>query len=358
MLHRNLSNKDKSSIHKAYDEFFEHIKKAESFKKAFNYIEHEEIKNIEDFVKQIKLIPNLPNLKNIFTNITIGYGDDYLFQKGLGTRNFLLLMILFSYYYEQKKTYNLICVEEPESHLCVNNFNLFLDFMTKSADVQSSLSQILVSSHNPKIINKLKLSNVIVFSNDKVIDFSSMDKTLVNYMAKRPNFDTLKLLFSKRIVLVEGPTEEMFINTLLSKELDKISEIEVLAVGHKGFRLYMDIWLEFNKGNKNVKLGVIRDYDNQDNAKQNHEKYDNENINIMVRTTENYTFEDDLANIEDNREALYRYYDIENNSDEVSKYLKKNKTLNMLELCMEITDNSINLKPPQHIKEVIEWIIK
>jgi predicted ATP-dependent endonuclease of OLD family len=177
-------------------------------------------------------------------------------------------------------------------------------------------------------------------------------------MAKRPNFDTLKLLFSKRIVLVEGPTEEMFINTLLSKELDKISEIEVLAVGHKGFRLYMDIWLEFNKGNKNVKLGVIRDYDNQDNAKQNHEKYDNENINIMVRTTENYTFEDDLANIEDNREALYRYYDIENNSDEVSKYLKKNKTLNMLELCMEITDNSINLKPPQHIKEVIEWIIK
>ena len=42
---------------------------------------------------------------------------------------------------------------------------------------------------------------------------------MVNYLAKRPNFDILKILFAKRLILVEGPTEEMFINTFLDKEV-------------------------------------------------------------------------------------------------------------------------------------------
>ena len=358
MLHKNLSNKDKSSIHQAYNDFFENIEKADSFKQAFSYLEQDGIKNLDEFVKQIKLIPNFPDLKNIFTNITIGYGEDYLFQKGLGTRNFLLLMILFSYYYAQQKSFNVIGVEEPESHLCVNHFNLYLDFMMKSAEKQSSLSQIIVTSHNPKIVNKLKLNNVLVFANDRIVDFSQVDKTLVNYLAKRPNFDTLKLLFTKRIILVEGPTEEMLINALLSRITQTISDVEVYAVGHKGFKRYMDIWLKLNKGNGKVKMGVIRDFDNQPNAKMDHDAYENENNNIMVRTTSGYTLEDDLVAAETNCEILSSFYKIANDPTIVTPYLKEKKAENMLELSMEITDNILNLKAPQHIKEVVEWIIK
>lgn len=357
MLHKNLSNKDKSTIHQAYDEFFQIIESAESFKKAFNYLENKGISNLDDFVKQIKLIPNFPDLKNIFTNITIGYGQDYLFQKGLGTRNFLLLMILFSYYYSQSQTFNIICVEEPESHLCVNHFNLYLDFMIKSSQVQSSLSQIIVSSHNTKIINKLKLDNVLVLRDNRAIDFSQVDKTLVNYLSKRPNFDTLKLLFTKRIILVEGPTEEMLINTLLSKELNRIFEVEVLAVGHKGFTRYLDIWLELNRENDNVKIGIIRDFDNQENAKKNHDKYDEENKNIMVRTTDGYTLEDDLVETASNCDKLSRHYNIENDPSVVIAFMKKKKAENMLDLCLEISEESLSLDAPNHIKEVIEWII-
>ena len=46
----------------------------------------------------MKLIPNFPNLKNIFTNINIGYGEEFLYQKGLGTRNLMYLILLFSYF--------------------------------------------------------------------------------------------------------------------------------------------------------------------------------------------------------------------------------------------------------------------
>ena len=68
--------------------------------------------------------------------------------------------------------------------------------------------QTIISSHNPNIINKLEFKNVIAFSNNKAISFKDVDLKLVQYLSKRPNFDILKLLFSNRVILVEGTTEE------------------------------------------------------------------------------------------------------------------------------------------------------
>ena len=47
---------------------------------------------------------------------------------------------------------------------------------------------------------------------------------LGNGSLKGPNFDILKILFAKRLILVEGSTEEMFINTMLDKEVGILNE--------------------------------------------------------------------------------------------------------------------------------------
>ncbi|MGO4276095.1 TOPRIM nucleotidyl transferase/hydrolase domain-containing protein [Paenibacillus sp. TAF58] len=49
-------------------------------------------------------------------------------------------------------------------------------------------------------------------------------------MAKRPNFDILKLI-SNRVILVEGPCEEMFINTQINLMKVQLSEIEIITIG-------------------------------------------------------------------------------------------------------------------------------
>ncbi|MGO4276665.1 hypothetical protein AB4Z22_43725, partial [Paenibacillus sp. TAF58] len=58
---------------------------------------------------------------------------------------------------------------------------------------------------------------------------------------------------------------------------------------------FLDIWLVLNSGNSNKKIGIVRDFDNQPNAKQQHDEYDEKHGNIFVRTTVGYTFEDDLV---------------------------------------------------------------
>lgn len=81
LLEKNLNNDDKSNIHKAYKEFFERIKDAESFKLVFNHLESTQFENFEKYLKTINLVPNFPNLKNIFSNLNLGYGEEFLFQK-------------------------------------------------------------------------------------------------------------------------------------------------------------------------------------------------------------------------------------------------------------------------------------
>ncbi|MFR5525461.1 DUF2813 domain-containing protein [Holdemania filiformis] len=354
LIERSITKEDRAQIEDSYNKFFDEIQDIKSFKKIFEKIqENKKFENLKDFIDEIQLIPNFPNLKNIFTNINIGYGEEFLYQKGLGTRNFMYLILLFSYFQNNDKTFDFLCIEEPEAHLCVNNFNLVLDFIKKSVEVKNDFMQLLITSHNPKVINKLKLNNVVVLKNGKAISLKQVDDKLVNYLAKRPNFDILKILFAKRLILVEGPTEEMFINTFLDKEVESLNEIEVIAIGQKGYKTFLDIWLQIHKEDSTSCIGVVRDFDNQPNAKQEHQTYDDENENIFVRTTEGYTLEDDLAATGKNETVIKDYFETQ---EAASKFLKDSKADNMRRLCEAIAENEIIIELPKHIGEIIECV--
>jgi hypothetical protein len=43
-------------------------------------------------------------------------------------------------------------------------------------------------------------------------------------------------------LLVEGPSEEMLINTVLFLNKDKLSNIEVISIGQKGFKTFLDFF--------------------------------------------------------------------------------------------------------------------
>ena len=230
---------------------------------------------------------------------------------------------------------------------------MVLDFIKKSVEVKNDFMQLLITSHNPKVINKLKLNNVVVLKNGKAISLKQVDDKLVNYLAKRPNFDILKILFAKRLILVEGPTEEMFINTFLDKEVESLNEIEVIAIGQKGYKTFLDIWLQIHKEDSTSCIGVVRDFDNQPNAKQEHQTYDDENENIFVRTTEWYTLEDDLAATGKNETVIKDYFETQ---EAASKFLKDSKADNMRRLCEAIAENEIIIELPKHIGEIIECV--
>lgn len=296
------------------------------------------------------------------SNITLKSGESYLYQRGLGYRNLVYIFLLFEYFKSNRFQFNLCCIEEPEAHLSVNNLRVATDFIHKSAKEDNPTLQTLVSSHNPLVINKLKLSNVSVISGDEAIQLSDIDEELQNYLRKRPNFDILKLLFSDRTILVEGTTEEMLINSILSTDGANIHRIEVISIGQKGFKSFMDIWLKINMDNSKKKLGVIRDRDDEvkdKSAKIEHEKYDSNHDNIIVRTTTEYTLEDDLVRTAKNIDYLKVIFGRKSDDvEQMSTYLKNGKAERMLKVCDAIIDEEKpkKIELPKHIQEVVEFM--
>lgn len=352
LLMNTLDDDDKGQINTAYSEFFSAIEKTETFDKVIGT--NEDFENYDSIIKQLECTPNLPNLKNILSNITLRYGNEFLYQKGLGQRNLIYILILFAYYKSCGDTFNLCCIEEPEAHLSVNNLRLVRDFIEKSSSKSGSLVQTIISSHNPSIINKLKISNVLAFTGEKAISLSDTPTKLVNYLRKRPNFDILKLLFANKVILVEGPTEEMLISTYLSKQ-PALSDIDIIPIGQRGYATFLDIWLALNKDNQNKKIGIIRDYDNSDAAKARHDAYDTAHANVTVRTTTNYTLEIDLVEAEDNLALLNGLFKMDGDLDEVSGHMIDGKTARMLDVCDAMVDEEkpLDIKLPAHIAEVI-----
>lgn len=353
LLMNTLSNDDKSQINTAYSEFFNAIEETETFEKIIGT--NPDFDNYDSIIKQLECTPNLPNLKNILSNITLKYGNEFLYQKGLGQRNLIYILILFAYYKSCGDTFNLCCIEEPEAHLSVNNLRLIRDFIEKSSSNSGSLVQTIISTHNPSIINKLKISNVLALTGEKAISFSNTPTKLVDYLRKRPNFDILKLLFADKVILVEGSTEEMLISTYLSKQ-SALNKIDIIAIGQRGYATFLDIWLVLNKDNPSKKIGIIRDYDNSDLAKVKHDAYDDAHENVTVRTTTNYTLEIDLVEAEDNLALLNGLFGMTGDVTAVSDHMINGKTARMLDVCDAMVDdeNPLDIKLPTHIAQVIE----
>lgn len=356
LLMKTLNDKDKGDINDAYSEFFSSIEKTETFEKIVG--NNTDFDNYHDLVDKLECTPNLPNLKSILSNITLKYGDEFLYQKGLGQRNLIYILILFSYYKSCNDTFNLCSIEEPEAHLSVNNLRLVRDFIQKIADSSNSLMQTIISTHNPTVINKLKISNVLAFSGNKAINLSNTSPELLDYLRKRPNFDILKLLFANRVILVEGTTEEMLINCYLMQQTSILNDIDIIVIGHRGFTKFLDLWLELNKDNKNKKIGIIRDLDNSEYTKKAHDAYDNTYDNVTVRTTKGYTLENDLVVAGNNLSLLSGLFDITEDKDVVSKHIIDGKAARMLDICDAMLNkiNPLNISLPEHIADVIKEV--
>ncbi len=346
-----LNIKDRANLINQYNTFFDEIQKLDSFRCIYKDITDQN-ESIKQFIDEIRLVPSAKKYRDILENITLSYGNDMLFQKGLGIRNLIFLLTLYSYFLSNNhERFNLVCVEEPESHLDINNMKIVIEFFQKSKD-RNSMSQLLLSTHSNQIINKLDLGSITLLVDDHTaISLSNVDPSLIYYLAKRENFDTLNMLFATKLVLVEGATEEIYINCILQKE--KINNIRVVSIGQKGFKILIDAWKAFHVNSTTDKLGVVRDYDYQDKAKQEHEAYNSDVINVS--TARGKEFEEDLVKQGTNLSQLNNLFATKFNEVQMYEYMTDDKLNCIIKVCKAI-ESGVKFAVPNYIDTLIEWI--
>ena len=357
LLKKGMPADSQVNIEKAYISFFDTIKKEGRMDSVLNWQNYSDIPNAQHFFRQISILPNMPQMSSILGSIRLGYEDDNMFAQGLGHRNLVLLSVLLNSYLNKPHdiSYRLITLEEPEAHLCISNVLLMISLIDVFAQ-KNKYTQIVYSTHNVEFVNKLGLNNVILLHKGEAINFREvLTDAERDYLAANPNTDILKLLYSRKTILVEGITEELLIKSLLQIRND-LNDIKVLTF-HKGFTKIIDLWKKINASSEN-KLGIVRDYDNQPKAQSDHEKRQDDHV--IVRTTTEYTLETEITSA--NYDLLKRNYGAEfgwNNlsPEQLQADWRKQKSNIMLRLCHDLINGELEgFALPRHIQEIIDFL--
>ena len=360
LLKDRLSDQDKLKIEKEYSHFFEALKEISDINDIINWQETSELKGAKKFFSHINILPNMPPMQSILSSVRLGYSEEELSMQGLGYRNLVLLFVLINSLLgkETDIALNVLTIEEPEAHLCINNTRLMVSFLKAFTDKNKTV-QLFYSTHSTEFINKMNLKNVVVLHNGKAYSFADeLEDEDFAYLAKNPNLDLFKLFFSKKCILFEGISEELLIRSYIDSK-ETLSDIEVLSF-HKGFKKIMNVWKKVNEGSGN-KLGIIRDYDNQSNAKKQHDKY-NDDKEICVRTTEYYTLEPEIVNTGDNYKILKnKYGDVfgwnDMTDDQLTEAWKNAKATDMFTICKDLASGELEgFQMPKHIQDVIDFL--
>ena len=362
LLQEKIEPVGQKRIELGYGEFLETIRDAARLDEVINWQDYSDNPRAKDFFESVSVLPNMPLMSSIFSGIRLGYNDESLSLQGLGHRNLILMAVMLNAYLRASDDISLriVAVEEPEAHLCVNNTLLMASFF-KAFDEKDGRTQLIYTTHDAEFVNKIGLNKVVVLHNGEAV---SLDETLraedMDYLANNPNTDIFKLLFSHRLILVEGITEELLIKSYLQARRE-LNDIKVLSF-HKGYRDIIRIWKIVNSGNGN-KLAVIRDYDGEPNAQREHEKL--ENGQVCVKTTTGYTLETDIVATGENHKLLVDRYGAEYgwdnmDEDELQQDWRANrKTDVMLRLSHDLANGELDdFTMPKHIREALDFLLK
>ena len=362
VLQMGLSDDDKLKVEKEYNHFFEELKTVSKMDHVINWQEESELEDAKEFFEHISILPNMPPMQTILNSIRLGYSDAELTLQGLGYRNLILLLVLINSLMGKKNdvALNILTIEEPEAHLCINNIRLMSSFLKVFA-LKNKSAQLFYSTHSTELINKMDLKNVVIVHEGNAFSLlQELEEEERDYLTKNPNLDLFKLFFSKKCILFEGISEEMLIRSYLDSK-NELSDIELISF-HKGYTKIIEIWKKVNYGTSN-KLGIIRDYDCQDKAKKDHDKYD-DGKTICVRTTDEKTLEPEIVKTGDNYTILKDKYGEtlgwKNMSyEEMQKAWQNAKASDMLTICKDIECGDLpNLEMPKHINDVLDFMKK
>lgn len=186
-------------------------------------------------------------IKGIYSNI-IPYikqeGDANLYPTSGEGRKKLLSYALFDLMSDEaaERKINLFLVEEPENHL----HKSMQIALSKILFANDKYKYLFMSTHSPFVLYEMDSVNLVRVYNESKIDSASIFFKVPDEFAKYKkllNKSLSEAIFADRVLLVEGPSEVMLFEKVLSttNPLYEADGAYILMVNGIGFEKYFDI---------------------------------------------------------------------------------------------------------------------
>lgn len=232
-------------------------------------------------------------------------------------------------------------------------------------NINAQNTQLIITTHNNFIANKLDLANLILIENEngeiKTQKIQNDDKDKFKFFTKVSNYPTLRLILCNSAILVEGPTDEMVLTYYYYRQYGRHpfdDNIEVISVEGVGFKEYVNIVSPFQK-----KVAVITDNDGKDLDSLKKQR----GLEILPKNVSIYTENDTTLNtlepsfvrknqrkIQELSDAVRIHKKPNDTEADLAAFMKNNKTEWAFKLLNKV--DKLDFSVPDYIVNAVNWI--
>ncbi|KJH73718.1 ATP-dependent nuclease [Pseudomonas sp. ES3-33] len=186
--------------------------------------------------------------------------------------------------HNKSKDIDLVMMEEPENHLS----HVELSKLVQDIEDQRDGKQLFLTTHSSYVLNKLSIDKICLL-HDTYKRLHLLDKGVVKTLKRLPGYDTLRVALSRKVVLVEGPSDELILKKIYKdthkERLPEQDGIDIIVVRGVGFKTFIAIGKEIGTA-----INVLRDNDGdyENNVVEARKEYtDFPNIKLVSSTDNN-----------------------------------------------------------------------
>ena len=244
---------------------------------------------------------------------------------------------------------NFVMVEEPENHLSHTSLAALLSRIDAIAGDQQ---QLFVTTHSSYVLNRLGLDSLLLVGADTAPRMTDLRPDTIKYFKKLPGYDTLRMVLADKIVLVEGPSDEIVFERVFRDIYGKRPmecRIDVLSMRGLSLARCLELCAALDK-----QVAALRDNDGLDPAELRsfvEEWLCPGRREVFIGAVEHgATLEPQLLHFNGDA-ALRKALGIKAHAD-VLTWMTREKT----EAALRIIESSQTIAPPDYVRNAVEFI--
>jgi len=186
--------------------------------------------------KPLKITADIATTTSWESGLQLAVNDISFSQIGKGEQNQIQIKLALQ---NKENDVDVIMLEEPENHLSHINLAQLVSYIEK----KHVGKQIFLTTHSSYVLNKLSFDKLCLLTN-KFIRLKDVDPDTVKTLLRLPGYDTLRVVLAQKIILVEGPSDELILKKIFLEKYNCLPEdkgIDIIVVRGIGFKNYLNI---------------------------------------------------------------------------------------------------------------------
>lgn len=244
---------------------------------------------------------------------------------------------------------NFVMIEEPENHLSHTSLTTLLSRIESLAGDQQ---QLFITTHSSFVLNRLGLDSLLLMGTSSAPKMPELDPDAVSYFQKLPGYDTLRIVLANKIVLVEGPSDEIIFERIFKDIYGKRPMecgVDVLSMRGLSLKNCLKLCSALNKT-----VAALRDNDGTSPEELRDEVAEwlvDGRRDLFIGAVEHgETLEPQLVNF-NGEQTLRGILGIQNRAD-LSTWMEREKT----EGALRIAESQQQIVPPDYMIAAAEFI--